>query len=133
MPRLLQTTLALGASLLAACGAAPGKTSPTAPAAGAASEQPRAAAPGKLPAPTPREQALVAELRRDVTELSQKIGERNADKKWELASASDYVASELEAAGYTLDRQGYEVGEIVAQNLEVQVGGGARGEEIVVV
>jgi hypothetical protein len=88
---------------------------------------------GALPPLSERERALGTELRRDVEKLSKEIGERNAGKKWELASASDYVAGELEAAGYTLDRQGYEVGEIVAQNLEVGVSGGQRGEEVIVV
>jgi len=82
---------------------------------------------------TDREAKLVKELRRDVEQLAASIGERNADKKWELASASHYVAGELEAAGYTLDRQGFEVGEIVAQNLGVELRGGQQGEDIVVV
>lgn len=73
------------------------------------------------------------ELKNDVDQLATKIGERNADKKWELASASDYVAGELEKAGYMLDRQGFEVGEIVAQNLGVELRGGHRGDEIVLV
>jgi hypothetical protein len=82
---------------------------------------------------TARETALVKELRRDVEQLAASIGERNADKKWELASASDYVAGELEAAGYYLERQGFEVGEIVAQNLGVELKGGGQGDDIVVV
>jgi hypothetical protein len=90
-------------------------------------------ASGPLPPLSAKERALGSELRKDVEQLSKAIGERNADKKWELASASDYIAGELEGAGYVLDRQGYEVGEIVAQNLEVVVPGAAKGEEVVVV
>jgi hypothetical protein len=82
---------------------------------------------------TEREQKLMAELRRDVEQLSKQIGERNTNKKWELASAADYVAGELEAAGYRLDRQGFEVGEVLAQNLGVELPGAELGHEIVIV
>ncbi len=79
------------------------------------------------------ERALSVELKSTVTELATKIGERNADKKWELASAADMLANALEDAGYKVDREGYEVGEIVAQNIEVTLPGGARGDETVIV
>lgn len=83
--------------------------------------------------PTARESQLAAELERDVNELSVSIGERNPAHKWEFASASDYVAGQLEAAGYSLDRQGYEVGEVTAQNLGVEIPGAKLPSEIVLV
>jgi Peptidase family M28 len=79
------------------------------------------------------ERQLEAELKKDVTELSQKIGERNVDKKWELASAADYLAGALEDMGYSVRRQGYEIDGVAAQNLEVELRGGKSPDEIVVV
>lgn len=85
------------------------------------------------PAPlTAEEQALRTELDKDVHALA-KIGERNVDKKWELASAADWIADELDAAGLGVHREGYEVGEVAAQNLATEVRGGARGSELVIV
>ncbi len=86
-----------------------------------------------LPPLTPREQALAKALRGDVAHLAGKIGERNAKQKWELADAADYLANTLEDMGYHVERQGYEVGEILAMNLSVDVPGGERGDELVVI
>jgi hypothetical protein len=128
--------LAAAALLLApaagfGCGAKPG----AAVAAPGAAPSSAALSGGETPLEplTEREKKLEAELRRDVEQLSKEIGERNTDKKWELASAADYIAGELENAGYGLDRQGFEVGEVVAQNLGVELPGGDLGNEIVVV
>jgi hypothetical protein len=89
----------------------------------------------RLPPLGPRERALADELRRDVNKLAAEIGERNAEKKWELADASDYIATELEAAGYAVERQGYEVeqGAVAVQNLEAEVTGGDHGGQVVLV
>lgn len=75
------------------------------------------------------EEQLRQDLTRHVEELATKIGERNADESWQLAEASDYIAAELEAMGYPLERQGYETKEVAAQNLSVTVPGGIRGDE----
>lgn len=116
--------------VVAGCaGTAPSSVSPP-PAPARAETAPPARA---LPPPNERERALAVELRSAVTELGSRIGERNAEKKWELASAADFVATSLEDLGYAVAREGYEVGDIVAQNLEVTVPGGERGEEAIVV
>jgi len=109
-----------------------------------ASPPPRAEAPRPSPpAPAPatgtlaplseRERAMAEELRRDVAELAGRIGERNAEKKWELASAADWLAGELERAGYAVVRDGHEIDGIAVQNLAVEVKGGRAGGEVVVV
>lgn len=79
-----------------------------------------------------REKAYRSELEKDVRFLA-KLGERNADKKWELADAADWIFSELEAAGYTPRREGYEVDGVAAQNFEASVRGEGDAQEIVVV
>jgi hypothetical protein len=88
--------------------------------------------PQVLPPLSSRERELVVELRSSVEHLSTKIGERNADKKWELADAADWLHSELEGAGYAVERQGYEASGIAAQNLIVDLGGGALRDQILV-
>jgi hypothetical protein len=68
-----------------------------------------------------------------VNELAAKIGERNPEHPWELASAADYVAGQFEALGFPLERHGYEVAGVAAQNLGVTVPGGELGKEVIVV
>ena len=102
---------------------------------------PPSAAPTVAPDPitravplTGRELELRAELEGLTAHLVDTIGERNATAMWELAEAADWVANEFERDGYEVRRQGYAVGdEVMAQNLEVQVRGGRRGDQIVVV
>jgi hypothetical protein len=122
--------IAVLAALFAGCQPsreAPAPNAPSAPTPAAATD------PKPLPPLTDKEKAHLPGLRRHVQMLGGKIGERNADKKWELADASDYLAGELEQAGYAIDRQGYDVAEIVAQNLAVQIPGARLGKEIVLV
>jgi hypothetical protein len=106
---------------------------PIAEPASAITSAPPEEPPRILPPLTEVEKQLLPGLRRHVAELSHTIGERNASKMWELAGAADYLATELEKAGYEVDRQGYEVGEIAAQNLTVELQGAEQGREIVVV
>jgi hypothetical protein len=86
-----------------------------------------------LPALHARERELVTELRSTVEHLSNQIGERNANKKWELADAADWLATELERADFPVERQGYEAAGLAALNLSVDVIGGEKRDEIVVV
>lgn len=72
---------------------------------------------------------ILSGLKRHVRQIAQKIGERNHQKSWELAECSDYLAAELEALGYPVERQGYETGSVAAQNLSITVSGGQRGKE----
>jgi len=103
---------------------------------------PSAQDPGEMPPPTPppadaslnADESLVrAAMARHVEKLSSTIGERHASKAWELADAADYIAAELEALGYTIERQGYEVGSALAQNLSVTIPGGTRGDERILI
>ncbi len=120
------------ALMVAACGAAlPSRVTPATPPRPDA--PPPRTASAALPALTDAERAYRAELERHVQALSVQMGERNTTEKWNLATAADYIAGEFEKAGYEIGRQGYAVGETVSQNLAVDVRGGIRGEEIVLV
>ena len=79
------------------------------------------------------ELAIRDELRRHVERLAGGIGERHAARPWELADAADYVAIEFEQAGYSIVRQGFEVGDVMAQNLEAGLSGDGLEGQIVVV
>jgi Zn-dependent M28 family amino/carboxypeptidase len=77
---------------------------------------------------------LAADLRRHVTHLAEEIGERNVSRRpRELAQAADAIAAEWSAAGYQVGRQEYEVSGVTCCNLEVEILGRTRPEEIVVV
>ena len=93
-----------------------------------------ASAPSEVIPPLSAEQEVLrAELEGYVTHLSTELGERSLGKAWELADAADYVATEWEKMGYTLERQGYDVGDVVAQNIEVSVSGGDLGRESIII
>jgi hypothetical protein len=89
--------------------------------------------PAPLSPPTPEERDLAERLRATVTHLAGDIGERNPDRAWNLASATDDLARTLEKMGYEVHRQGIVVGDDVVQNLDVRAGGGAHGGEAIVV
>jgi hypothetical protein len=122
--------LAWALPFLVACGG-PG-TGAKAPATSAASAA-KGSAPTARPPLSSEEQSTKERLGKSLEHLSTKIGERNPHKPWELADAADYFAAELEALGYGIQRQGYEVGEVVAHNLIATAPGGAGGEQIVLV
>jgi hypothetical protein len=62
------------------------------------------------------------------------LGERSySEDGLALAGVTDHVASRLEAYGYEVNRRGFAHGESIAQNLEVEVPGLRRGNQMVVV
>ena len=87
---------------------------------------------GPLPAMTEPQQALRAELEADVRKLAQEIGERNTRHAARLEAAARHVASRLAPAGTVL-RQEYLVDRTTCANVEVEIAGGARKGEIVVI
>ena len=88
----------------------------------------------ELPATDAALRSLEDELRQDVHRLADEIGERNvAQSPRQLARAADAIESQFNAAGYTVARQRYAVDGTACFNLEVELRGTARPEEIVVV
>lgn len=115
-------------SLVAGCAApsAVGKRTAQAP----GTDEAKVAA---LPAANEEERGIEERLREVVTYLAVNVGERHAQKSWNLAEATDGLARRLEKMGYEVRRHGFAVGEDVVQNLEVVVPGKERGDETVVV
>ena len=89
---------------------------------------------GPLPLADDRLVELASELRRHVAYLADEIGERNVRfRPRELAHAAEFVAAELSDAGYTVQRQEYDVDGTICANLEVEIVGITRPDEIVII
>lgn len=82
---------------------------------------------------TEREEALRDALRSDVEHLSDTIGERNLFQYQNLLAAADFLQASLESAGYVVQKQDYEVAGKTCQNLEVEIRGSDRVQELVII
>jgi hypothetical protein len=88
---------------------------------------------GALPPLSTDEQALEAELRRDVEAIAGGIGERNVGRHARLAAASKHLEDTFKDAGYEPRRQEFSVDGRTCVNLEVvRTGDGAPGEIVLV-
>lgn len=82
----------------------------------------------------PLEDSTLAEsLRRHVERLAVTIGERNVWRQEKLEEAASWIEEELRGLGYEVAREEYIAGDAFVRNLLVQVQGGDRSGEIVVV
>jgi hypothetical protein len=89
---------------------------------------------GPLPAPDQGLLDLAGTLRVDVWKLAHEIGERNVSHRpAQLAFAEEFIAAELEEAGYRVERQRYEVMGVSCANLQAEISGNAQVDQIVVV
>ncbi len=88
---------------------------------------------GPLPALTEAEISLQRELRAHVEKLAGEIGERNLIWYKNLITAAEYIETSLTKAGYAVHQHGYEVSGKMSYNLEVEIAGTDRPEEIVVI
>src|SRR5262245_1801852 len=87
---------------------------------------------GPLPPLTAEESELGQALRRDVAQLAGEIGERNVFRAGALHRAAEWVEGRLRAEGFDVTRQESTVHGIVCRNLEAQLAGDGRKEEVVV-
>ena len=89
---------------------------------------------GPLPAADEGLVTLTEEVRRDTAKLAVEIGERNVSRRPEqLTQAADYIETEFAAAGYEVSRQEYQVLGQTCANLQAELRGTTRPDEIVVV
>ncbi len=79
------------------------------------------------------EEALRETLKRDVQVLAGDIGERSLFAEGTLTTAANFIEAALAKAGYQVNRQGYEVRGTICHNLEVEIPGGPRRDEIVII
>jgi Zn-dependent M28 family amino/carboxypeptidase len=77
---------------------------------------------------------LEGQLRDDVEMLAADIGERNvAGKPKKLEEAAQFIESSLRTAGYQPQSQWYKIGSTKCRNVEAEIRGTRRPEEIVIV
>ncbi|MFN0020541.1 MAG: M28 family peptidase [Pirellulaceae bacterium] len=90
---------------------------------------------GPLPKLTEGERVLAKSLEADVIKLAVEIGERNASRFHydDLLAAERFLAKSLEDAGYKVERQSFAVRGTEVANLIVEILGGAKKDEIVVI
>ncbi|MCB9925150.1 MAG: M28 family peptidase [Planctomycetaceae bacterium] len=89
---------------------------------------------GTLPPADEELLILVSELSRHVTHLAEVIGERNVRFcPQELAQAREYIESQFAEADFTVARQEYDVDGVNCANLEVEIVGASKPQEIVVI
>ncbi len=88
---------------------------------------------GNLPELTAEQRELANELRHDVTSLAETIGERNVRNYRGLAQAARFVEGSLRAAGFTVERQTYQVRGRECSNLIAELRGSDLAEQILVI
>jgi hypothetical protein len=82
---------------------------------------------------SPKETALRDALRRDVRVIAGKIGNRNWFVHARLVEAAAWIEDSLAQVGYEVRRLGYEIRGKICHNLEAEIPGRVRAEEIVVI
>ena len=88
---------------------------------------------GPLPPLTDEQRALEQELHSHVQTLAGQIGERNVFRHDRLVMAAEYIGTTLAGAGYEVGRQPYEVGGKICENVEAEVRGSRRPDDILVI
>ncbi len=88
---------------------------------------------GPLKPLDPREIALRDRLRADVEMLATTIGPRNVFAPKELAAAASHIDAVLTSTGYTPRRQTFRVAGVACDNVEAEIVGTDRKDDIVVV
>jgi Zn-dependent M28 family amino/carboxypeptidase len=81
---------------------------------------------------TEQERVLRDALQRDVEKLAGEIGERNVFQYRNLAAAADFLEASLAESGSTIRRQGYEVAGMICYNIEGEIQGSTRADEVVI-
>jgi Zn-dependent M28 family amino/carboxypeptidase len=88
---------------------------------------------GESPPAPETELKRADELRRDVEHLAVTIGERNLQSYPRLVQAAAFIEQEFRKAGYEVARQEYEVLGMKCHNIEVEIRGAERPDQIVIV
>ena len=88
---------------------------------------------GDLPEATESQIALQSRLRRDVEKLAGDIGDRNVLAYGEYTEAANYIQREFESFGYTVERQTYQAEGRDCWNIEVEIRGSSKPDEIVII
>ena len=88
---------------------------------------------GKLLPLTAQEKIIQDNLQRDINKLAVDIGARNYNNNENLNAAADFLESSFQEAGYKVNKQEYKINNQTFTNLEVEIKGVDKPDEIVVV
>jgi hypothetical protein len=88
---------------------------------------------GPLPPLRDEQRKLEQELHSHVQMLAGQIGERNVLHHDRLVMAADYIRATLAGAGYEVRLPPYEVAGNICENMEAEVSGGKRPDDIIVI
>ncbi len=88
---------------------------------------------GQTPSLSGEEKILERELRSHVSMLAMEIGERNLLQYDKLQQAAHYIKTNFQQSGYVVRSQEYQVEGRVCENIEVEVPGNTRPEEILLI
>jgi Zn-dependent M28 family amino/carboxypeptidase len=88
---------------------------------------------GPLQRLTAQEIDLIDALRRDVEKLAGEIGERNVWQYRNLAAAADFLEISLAESFGDIRRHSYDVSGLTCRNIEVEIRGSDRADEIVII
>ena len=95
-------------------------------------KMPGASFQGELPELTEREAAIRDQLKKDLEKLAGEIGERNTRQPREYALAAQWIEQSMTAAGYQVARQTFQVKGKTCVNLEAEIVGAQRRDEVIV-
>jgi Zn-dependent M28 family amino/carboxypeptidase len=88
---------------------------------------------GPLPPMTEEERSLEHELRSYVHQLAGQIGERNLFRYKQLVAAATFIRTTLTSAGYDVRRHTYDVAGQASENIEAELRGTDKPEDIVLI
>ncbi len=94
---------------------------------------PRQSHQGPLPPLTDEQRTLEQELHSHVQTLAGQIGERNVFHHDRLVMAAEYIRTTLTSAGHEVLLQPYEVAGKICENVEAEVRGSRRPDDIIVI
>lgn len=86
---------------------------------------------GELPPLTPQEELLQRQLQRDIAKIGSE--EHNYVYYDNLKAIADFLETSLTEAGYEVNKQGYEVEGKLFENLEAELPGSNKADEIIVI
>lgn len=88
---------------------------------------------GPLPPLTESQEIIKQQCKGDIKKIAHDIGERNFKCPEKLAACADFIGSSLSEAGYTVKRQEYQVGDDTFCNLDTEIKGTDKPEELIII
>ncbi|MBV6621921.1 MAG: M28 family peptidase [Rivularia sp. (in: Bacteria)] len=88
---------------------------------------------GELLSLTTEEKIIQDNLQQDINKLAVEIGARNYNNYQNINAAADFIESSFQKAGYKVNKQEYQINNKAFTNLEVEIKGIKKPDEIVVV